>query len=252
MGCVGHLRVYLTFPDGANCQITGSPELSQSNLDKLSRFSKSLTRKGRSEMKIAKILFHKAHRRFLRNYHAYAAVNDLFELGNYDCLSGTYFLSQALTNLAVKHRIIETNYHVFLIAYTKQREVLMESTDRYGGFISDKEKIEERISQYLVNVHGSGHQLYLSNIKIYHEVLPEQLLGLMYYNLAVQSFNNNELETSCQHLKEAWTIYDNPRIEEFTPILLHAISVGKLDNEKKVQLTMILESRQHLATLANR
>lgn len=219
-------------------------DLSQPQLYKISNFTESLNKKNKSEIKIAKSLFNKAHRNFLRSYHAYATVNDVFEKGNYDCLSGTYFLSRALTDLGIKHRIIETNYHIFLIAETEQGDVLMESTDRYQGFIIDKKKIEERINNYRTNKADNG-QLYLSHIKIYHEILPVQLSGLLYFNLAVASFHRSDLIASCQYLQNAWKIYDNPRIEEFKPILARSIMNSQLTEKQKDNLTDLLKSHVH-------
>ncbi len=168
----------LVFEEQVKCQGLVSIELPQPYVNELSSFTKSL-RKNSTEIKLAKSLFHKAHRNFLKSYHAYATVNDIFEKGIFDCLSGTYFLSKALTNLGIKHRIIETNYHIFLIAETTEGEVLMESTDRYQGFVADRQKIEERIDNYRTNRIGKiSNQLYLSHIKIYHEILPVQLSAI--------------------------------------------------------------------------
>jgi hypothetical protein len=199
-----------------------------------------------SEINLAKILFHKAHRNFLKNYRAYATVTDIFEKGNYDCLSGTYFLSHALSNLGIKHRIIETNYHVFLIAETNRGDVLMESTDRYQGFVTDPAKIEERINTYKTNgTDKINNQLYLSHIKIYREILKDQLSGLLYFNQAVESFHKNDLIASCQYLQHAWKIYNNPRIEEFAPILERSVLKSQLSEKQKINLTELLKSHEH-------
>jgi len=238
------LFMILAFPRQGMGQELVSAEVSQPYLNKISDFTKSLSKKNTSEIRLAKSLFNKAHRNFLKSYHAYATVNDVFEKGNYDCLSGTYFLSKALTNLGIRHRIIETNYHIFLIAETDQGDVLMESTDRYQGFVIDKEKIDERIDHYRTNRTDNG-QLYLSHIKIYHEILPVQLSGLLYFNLSVESFHRNDLVASCQYLQNAWKIYDNPRIEEFKPILARSILNSQLSEKQKDNLTELLRSHVH-------
>jgi hypothetical protein len=237
------LFMILAFPRQGECQELISTEFSQVYLNKVSNFTKSLSKKNTSEIKLAKSLFNKAHRNFLKSYHAYATINDVFEKGNYDCLSGTYFLSKALTDLGIKHRIIETNYHIFLIAETDQGDVLMESTDRYQGFVIDRKKIEERIVNYRTD--KTGGQLYLSHIKIYHEILPVQLSGLLYFNLAVESFHKNDFVASCEYLQNAWKIYDNLRIDEFTPILARSILKSQLSEKQKDSLTELLKSHAH-------
>lgn len=249
------LCLILLYPQFARCQALQSAELPQLYINKIASFTGSLKGKKTSQIKLVKSLFHKAHRDFLKEYHAYATVGDIFEQGNYDCLSGTYFLSRSLSGLGIKHRIIETNYHVFLIAETSQGEVLMESTDRYEGFVSDPRKIEERLENYRANrTDKASGQLYLSHIKIYHEILPVQLSGLLYFNLAVDSYHRNDLVASCQYLESAWKIYDNPRIEEFAPILTRSIVRSQLSEQQKDNLTQLLKSHVHqnLTALATR
>jgi hypothetical protein len=236
----------LVFQEKVKCQGLVSTELPLPYVNVISSFTKSLSRKNSSEIRLARTLFHKAHRNFLKSYHAYATLNDIFEKGNFDCLSGTYFLSKALTDLGIKHRIIETNYHVFLIAETTHGDVLMESTDRYQGLVTDPDKIEERISNYRTNkTDRISSQLYLSHIKIYHEILPVQLSGLLYFNLAVESFHRNDLAASCEYLQSAWKIYDNQRIEEFSPILTRSILKSQLSEKQKNNLTELLKSHTH-------
>lgn len=221
-------------------------ELPQPYSYTISSFAGGLKGRKTSEIKVAKSLFRKAHRNFLREYHAYATVSDIFERGNYDCLSGTFFLSSALSSLGIKHRIIETNYHVFLIAETSQGEVLMESTDRYQGFVRDAGKIEQRLEDYRANRSTTpGGQSYLSHIKIYHEILPVQLSGLLYFNLAVDAYHRNDLVASCGYLESAWKIYDNPRIEEFAPILSRSIMRSELSSLQKDHLMLRLKSHVH-------
>jgi hypothetical protein len=249
------LWVGLVFPEIVGAQALPSSELPLPYVNEITSFTGSLNKKKTSEIKLVKSLFHKAHRDFLKKYHAYATINDVFENGNYDCLSGTYFLSQAFTVLGIKHRIIETNYHVFLVAETNRGDVLIESTDRYQGLVSDPKQMAERIESYKANrTDKISGQLYLSQIKIYHEILPVQLSGLLYFNLAVDAYHSNDLVASCRYLQSAWEIYDNPRIDVFAPILSRAIAKSLLSEQQKDNLTALLKSHGHpsLTTLAIR
>ena len=54
-------------------------------------FIASVKNSNSSDFKILKKLFNHSHQEYLKNYVAYSQVNDIFEKGNYDCLSGTYF-----------------------------------------------------------------------------------------------------------------------------------------------------------------
>jgi len=192
-------------------------------------FIVSIKSKKSSEKRLAKRLFTKAHSNFLKNYKAYSQINDVFEKGNFDCLSGTYFLVCALDKLGLKYKIFETNYHVFLMVSTRQGEVLLESTDGVNGFVSNKMQIKEKMARYQEpRINGSG-EMYLSNLKMFHEILPSQLPGLLYFNRAVESYNKNQFSECCFYLELAWKIYDNPRIEAFAPLLLRSIVASELE-----------------------
>lgn len=208
-------------------------------------FISSLQSKKVKDFKLVRQLFFKAHRDFLKNYKAYSQVNDIFEKGDYDCLSGTYFLVSSLNQLGFTYKIYETNYHIFLTVNTSRGEILLESTDRDGGLVTDKNLINEKISKYRQSTASTpGTQLYLSRFRLFHELLPSQLPGLLYFNRAVEAFNKNELTDCCLYLEQAWKIYDNPRIEVFTPILLHSIEVSSLDQSSKERLTLLLRNHQ--------
>lgn len=205
-------------------------------------FIGSVKSRKNSDEKLVKRLFTRAHADFLKNYRAYSQISDVFEKGNFDCLSGTYFLASSLDNLGLNYKIFETNYHVFLIVETKRGEILLESTDRINGLVSDKVQIKEKIARYQETRTSQSGEMYLSKLSMFREILPSQLPGLLYFNRAVETFNKNQLGECCFYLEQAWKIYDNPRIEAFAPILLRSIEVSQLDNDSKEKLTAKLQA----------
>src|ERR1041385_7450836 len=87
------------------------PNPTKDQLDtRFSSFVASLKAKKKSEFKLVRSLFNKAHRDYLKNYVAYSQVDDIFKEGNYDCLSGTYFFAHVLDELNIPYKIFETNY----------------------------------------------------------------------------------------------------------------------------------------------
>jgi hypothetical protein len=217
-----------------------------SNSD-FSSFIESVKSGGGSDKKLVRSLFAKAHSKFLKTYKAYSQINDVFEKGNFDCLSGTYFLASSLNELGLKYKIFETNYHIFLLVETRSGEVLLESTDRVNGFISNRTLIKEKIASYQ-ETKSSQNEMYLSKLRLFHEILPSQLPGLLYFNRAVETFNKNQLGECCFYLEQAWKIYDNPRIEAFAPILIRSIETSELDDASKEKFTLTL--RMHLQSTA--
>ncbi len=221
-----------------------------------SPFVSSLKAKGNSDFKVVRKLFYQAHTKFLKNYVAYSQVDDIFKNGNYDCLSGTYFFAKALDELRIPYKIFETNYHIFLTVQTDRGEVLLETTDRINGFVRNRKAIDEKVSKYQqTRSNASTTELYLSRIRIFHQLNSQQLPGLLFFNRAVEAFNKNELNQCCQYLEQAWKIYDNERIEFFIPILLHSIEISQLGKSEKEKLSVLIQAHQQQSsshTIASR
>jgi hypothetical protein len=221
--------------------------------DSFSPLISSLKDKKKSDFKLVKKLFNEAHKNYLKNYVAYSQLGDIFKQGNYDCLSGTYFLARVLKELKIPFKIFETNYHIFLTVQTERGEVLLESTDRINGLVRDQKTINDKIIIYQ-QTRSSNKELYLSKIRIFHELHSDQLPGLLYFNQAVEAFNQNDLRNCCLYLEQAWKIYDNQRIEVFAPILLHSIETSKMDMPLKEKLIGLIQAHQQssLHTIASR
>jgi len=204
-----------------------------------------------SDVEKLKTIAHKTHQKFLKTYRAYAQVSDAFESGEYDCLSGTYLFGETLNALDMRFRIMETNYHIFLLVNTTEGEVLLESTDSRQGIVVHPDAIQARITSYQ-SQDPVGGSLYLAGIQFYHELAFSQLPGLLYFNRAISAFHRNDLPQSCRDLQKAWAIYDHLRIEEFIPILIHTISASTLDVGEKASLTRLLENhyRESYRTMA--
>jgi len=178
----------------------------------------------KSERAFVRYVFEKTHQRFLKNYEAYASLNETFDNGSYNCLTGTILFSLILHHYNIDHQVIETNYHIFIMAETAEGKILLEATDPLNGFVSSAKGIEERISLYKQN----------------HE-----LRGLTYYNNAVNSFNHKNLEVAVQNLVKANESYFSYRIEEFSQILLLSLQQSDLDLKTKENcMNTILSLRQ--------
>lgn len=98
-------------------------------------------------------------------------------------------------------KIIETNYHIFLSVETDKGPVLLESTDRYNGIVTDPIQIEQRISTYRNNelfINPSSSQSdkahYKYDLNLYHVVVTVSTPGLLYFNQAVTAYNSKNLE----------------------------------------------------------
>jgi len=172
----------------------------------------------KNDLRKLNALFMKTQSRFLHSYVQYTGIEGLAN-GKYDCLTATSLYADILTRAGFKYKIIETNYHIFIVVNTKDGDVLLETTDRFG-FIDDAKKIEQTIARYQQNeIPNATASVYKYQYTIYNAVNPDQLPGLLYINQAVKAFNREEWEVCSEKLSAASQITDSPRIAELATLL---------------------------------
>jgi len=164
-------------------------------------------------------LFKKTHATFLNQYSQYSNIEELAS-GRYDCLTATALFADVLSRTGFQFKIIETNYHIFIVVNTHEGDVILETTDRANGFINNKKQIASRLAEYQKNIleaaTPSHHQYSFS---LYNSVSADQLAGLLYFNQAVKAFNAHEWKECSSKLAAASSIADSPRIAELVQLL---------------------------------
>ena len=226
---------------------TGTPESFTDFLGKLEKKHVAL----KNDRDFIEYAFAKTHQRFLKRYEAYAPITALFnKQGFYNCLTGTILYSLILDHFQIPHQVIETNYHIFILAETKQGEILLEATDPMNGFVASSGEIEKRIRAYKENslqTASSSLSHYQFNFELFNTVSFKELRGLLYYNKAVDSYNQKNLQESVHHLKKAHELYSSSRIDEFSQILLLSLRQSELEIQQRTEcIKLVLSIRQDL------
>jgi hypothetical protein len=198
----------------------------------------------RSEVRYFKKVVNKSHKKFLRNYKAYSQFNEVLEVGNYDCLSGTAFFSVVLGELGFSYKIIETNYHIFLLIDTPTKQLLLETTDRIAGIKTNAKDVERSLLEYRQNqlvANSNTDKYYRYQANLFREVNPLQLSGLLFFNQAVVAYNQHNWVLCADRLERARSIYNNERVEELSELLIGSIALSSLTEEKKNELMLTLK-----------
>lgn len=216
------------------------PELATSKMNQFISELQAKRAKIKSDEYFLRYVFRETHKTFLHHYKAYSQFPEIFDSGNYDCLSATAFLSVILDAFGFDYKIIETNYHIFLRVEADQKQVLLESTDKTNGLVSDDQSVNERLSMYkenkIVTAATTDKYYYQYDLDLYQEVMPQQLIGLLYFNQAITAFNDNDLTVCALKLKKAVRVYNSPRIAEFAIILVGKVADSELADEEKKNL----------------
>jgi hypothetical protein len=204
-------------------------------VSKIENIVRSLQRHPRTDKDQLHKAFKKINSVFLNKYEAYADFDELFTNGHYDCLTATALYSLVLDRLSYSYDIIETNYHIFLLVQTSKGEVMIETTDRFGGFVTDADAIKTRSGNYRANrLTAPSAQPHLEySFKLYQRISPANLNGLLYFNQAVKAYNKHMLLESSVLLEKASANYSSPRCEEVGIALTRTVIQSSLDDNTK-------------------
>lgn len=219
---------------------TSSVQPSLPETDKLNNYILSLqNKKVKSEKKFLKSIFKATHQKYLKTYSQYADLGEVFQGGKFDCLTATTLFGVLLKETHFDFKIIETNYHIFILVDTKEGQVLLETTDRLSGFVEDPAEIIRRIGTYRTNTisaSGEDKMYYQYSFDMFHEVRPNQLTGLLYFNRAIKAYNSHDLLACASLLAQSKHSYDSPRVEELAIILVKSVLESNLSTTLKSQI----------------
>lgn len=224
----------------------------------ISGFTAKLSQKeSENDIKFCRLLFNKTRQEFLRRYTPYATFGETLNKGKYNCLTGTALYALLLDHFKIDYTIIETNYHIFLLAETDDGQILFEATDPIDGFVTDAKQIAVRIEQYKKNmpqrVTADGKRYYTFTTEMYQSVSLPELRGLLHYNASTDAYNNQDFRSAIDHLDRALDLYTSSRIAEFSTVLLGAVLQSPLDElTKDLYVSQLKNIRKKLPVMASR
>lgn len=179
----------------------------------------------KSDALFLKHVFYAVHKKMLGQYEQYVKFSEIFEKDKkYDCVTGTAMFALVLDDLGVQYDIHETDYHVYLIARSNDKEFLFESTDPLNGFAWNPKEIAERrafVNKESIRINAelamtglaSNDQSAQAVSYIDNKVNLRQLAGLHYYNQSLKQFNHGSFREAYKMIIIAQGIYPSGRIK---------------------------------------
>ncbi len=168
------------------------------------------------ELRFLKHLFNYVHRKQLNTYQQYATITEtLGKSKRYNCVSGTALYAMLLSDLGYHYSIKEFDYHVLLIVHLADRDVLLESTDPYNGFVDVKDEINEILDSHLKVKSPYQENEVVSHVfaQSMRDIELSDLAGLQYYNSALIHYNKQEYFYALVDVKKAYALYPSNRIK---------------------------------------
>jgi len=161
------------------------------------------------------------YKHYLLEYAENAAFQQIFEDGQYDCLTGTLLFAYVLNGAGFEVEIWETNVHVYLkVVLQGEEEVLIESTDRINGVIVSPAMVSDKLAAYRFDSRAANKGYYKENI--YRKIEVSELLGLLYYNRAVKAYHLHAFQQSAALLAKSFKFYESERNHTLLRLLTQA------------------------------
>jgi hypothetical protein len=213
--------------------------ISQKNLQeaeaKTAHLFNNLPKKGKNFKLYMQSVFRYVHGTFLRKYTEYPSFFETLTNGNYDCLTATTLFVLVFKHLDIRYEIVEIKQHIYLVAYDEEgRRVLIESTDVRNGCVLFEADIRERLKDYELKNSRLNDDL-LSEKDYKKNINTAQLVGLHFFNQAVNVFNKSNYALAVDFLKTADRFYPSRRISALMVLSLDAVSKNRqLKAEQKI------------------
>lgn len=187
----------------------------------LADLDKKYNKKG-THLNVLRNIFEKSHQQLFKTYEQHSTFNDMLEEGKYDCVSASAALALLLDRYGFEYKVVETDYHVFIVVNHEEKDIILESTLPIGGMITAPAEVASYLEGYKandsvelksLNQRLGAPKVDLSDNAIFRKVNLTQLAGLQYYNDAISHFNDQSFEKASVQLNKALKLYDSERIE---------------------------------------
>lgn len=210
---MGNGRV-LPFSESAK-KLLATENLSSADLERLDVFASRMDVR-RQSFKRTKNFVHylneQAHQEILLSYEQLSSFEELVSNGKYNCLTGSTFFALLLERYQIAYKVIETNYHMFILIEDEGRQYLLDATDPLQGFETNAATIEKRLSVYRAKNLENKNNTVAFQFDLFNQVKLSQLEGLLAYNHSVAAYNRQDFATAVDYLYTASMYYSSPRI----------------------------------------
>lgn len=185
----------------------------------INSFNAELEAKGFHKLnrkKQLKLIYEKVHNRFFKKYSEEAYFNDIFQNGNYNCVTASALYALILDYFKIDYVIKETPNHVFIVADPNSTSYLFETTLPSKGAVEFDERFKKDYIDYLrsnkiiseveykTNSFDDLFQKHYESSKTINSI---QLAALQYYNKGVFSFEARDFLNAANYFEKAAMIY---------------------------------------------
>ncbi|MES2286183.1 MAG: hypothetical protein V4547_10880 [Bacteroidota bacterium] len=202
------------------------------------------------EVKKVKFIYDYVHKTFFKVYKLKNSFSDIFEKGEYNCVSATALYAIIFSKLGIPYQIKELPEHVYLIAYPYSTKILIETTNPEKGYYRVNDDIQKKYVKHLFDSKTISKQEYESSDintlfnKYYfssENISLIQLIGLQYSNYGLYDFEDKNYEVAISELKKAYFLYPSEGNKYTLKLFLsYQIANNSYNDQKQIDNLAIL------------
>lgn len=253
-GSKNHLSLFLS---SYNKEASVSSQKIEAQINDCAKVLEKET-EGMSESKKIKFIYKYVHQRFLKMYKLHNNFADIFDNGEYNCVSGSALYALIFEKMNIPCQIVEMPAHVYLIAYPLTHKIRIETTDPKHGYVKFNNNHIENYVKYLLEskliLQQEIDTSTIDNIFDRHYfaasgVTLKALAGIQYSNFYLYDYENSNHDEGFSEIKKAY--YLNP--DQRTRYLLKSAVAYRVNNnsysDKKTVDDLIFLCRFHNANI---
>lgn len=200
---------------------------------------------GKPEPKKVKYIYEDVHRVFFRSYKLQNSFTDIFDKGEYNCVSASALYAIIFKMLEIPFQVMESPQHVYLVTYPQTHKILIETTSPGKGYFEFTSGFIEKYVKSLCEskvipkseLEASGAAAVFN--KYYFSksgVSMLQLAGFQYSNFAVYAMQDNRSDKALPEMKRSYFLSPSERNRSILKMaLIQFIDDNKYETQEQVE-----------------
>lgn len=219
----------------------------EAKIEKVISEIRSTNYESKKPQKQIKAIYQKIHDTFFKKYEMENRFHEIFETGNYNCVTATALYSIIFDRLNIPYVIKEEPTHVYLVAYPNESNIMVETTTPAYGYMNYDQAYKNNFLKALKDQKIIGKDEFDSNNteqlfnKYYfsnENIDLKKLIGIHYMNDAIFLQAKGKKKESFEQAEKAYLFYPSEKsqhlIASFGAILISTTDMDPLEKSELV------------------
>ena len=169
-----------------------------------------------SEKKKIKMLHDFIHENYLEKYELICLFNELFEDGDFNCVTASALFSIYMNDLNIPFIIKENQIHVYLISYPSSGAIEIETTDPQNRIFNYDHRTKSSFVNHLLSrniiskeelIEKSIDEIFIDYFYRDEKITIDELIGIQYMNHAAYLMDEDKPKEALIQLEKAYMFY---------------------------------------------